>query len=405
MATAEAGVPTRTLADFPTTPGPLLHVLHELQESAPIVWLPEFHGYLFTRRADVTTLLKDRRLDSSIAEQSFTTLSPEQLVQLAPLRRCVSLWMGHTTTDGHRRFQMLLKRYFTPAAMEKMRPNVRLIANELIDKVIDAGTMEVVGDLAIPLPANVIADMLGMPVEDRPMLRVWSESVLKVFTQSGFDDLLVAQEGVGEFQAYLHGLVDGRRGNLGEDLISELLRAEDEGQISTEEIVANCLLILFAGHETTAGVITHGIALLLQNPDQLALLRAQPELGPSAVEEILRCEGTANTIIRDANEPFEHDGHQFEKGDRLFVSLYGANHDPEFIADPDRFDITRPRSVHMAFGTGIFYCLGASLARVETDECLKVFLERLPNARLTGEPVWGMAPPAGHRVEALPITF
>jgi hypothetical protein len=113
MATAEAGVPTRTLADFPTTPEPLLHVLHELQENAPVVWLPEFHGYLFTRRADVTTLLKDRRLDSSIAEQSFTTLSPEQSVQLAPLRRCVSLWMGHTTTDGHRRFQMMLKRYFT----------------------------------------------------------------------------------------------------------------------------------------------------------------------------------------------------------------------------------------------------------------------------------------------------
>ncbi|HEY4454090.1 MAG TPA: cytochrome P450 [Pseudonocardiaceae bacterium] len=398
-------MPTRTLADFPTAPGPLLDVLHELQKDAPVVWLPEFHSYLLTRRADVTALLKDRRLDSSIAEQSFTMLSPEQLVQLAPLRRCVSLWMGHTTTDGHRRFQMLLKRYFTPAAMENMRPNVRQIATDLIDKVIDAGQMEVVQDLAIPLPANVIADMLGMPVEDRPMLRVWSQSVVKVFQQTGFDDLLSAQEGVVEFQTYLQGLVDGRRGNLGEDLISELLRAEDEGQISTEEIVSNCLLILFAGHETTAGVITHGIALLLQNPDQLALLRDKPELGPSAVEEILRCEGTANTIVRDATEPFEHEGHQFEKGDRLFVSLYGANHDAEFIDDPDRFDITRPRTVHVAFGTGIFYCLGASLARVETDECLKVFLERIPNAQLAGEPVWGMSPPAGHRVESLPISW
>jgi hypothetical protein len=405
MATAQVDVPTRTLADFPNEPGPLLQVLHELQDSAPIVWLPEFHGYLFTRRADVTALLRDRRLDSSIAEQSFTVLSSEQRVQLAQLMRCVSLWMGHTTTDGHRRFQMLLKRYFTPAAMEKWRPNVRRITEELIDKVIDAGEMEVIRDLAIPLPANVIADMLGMPVEDRPMLRVWSESVLKVFTQSGFEDLLVAQEGVGEFQRYLDGLVEGRRGNLGDDLISELLRAEGEGQISTEEIVANCLLILFAGHETTAGVITHGLALLLHNPDQLALLREQPELGPSAVEEILRCEGTANTIIRDANEPFEYEGHQFEKGDRFFVSLYSANHDPAFVPDPDRFDITRSRSVHLAFGTGIFYCLGASLARVETDECLKVFLERIPNPRPAGEPVWGAAPPAGHRLEDLRIAY
>jgi cytochrome P450 len=133
----------------------------------------------------VTALLKDRRLDTSIAEQSFTVLPPEQLAALEPLRRCVSLWMGHTTTDGHRRFQMLLKRYFTPAAMEKWRPNVRRIAEDLIDKVIADGRMEVVADLAIPLPANVIADMLGMPVEDRPILRVWSQSVLKVFTQSG----------------------------------------------------------------------------------------------------------------------------------------------------------------------------------------------------------------------------
>ena len=405
MSTAQAGVPTRMLADFPTTRELLLHELADLRENAPLAWLPEINGYLLTRRADVSALLKDRRLDSSIAEQGFTMLSDDQLAALAPLRRCVSLWMGHTTTDGHRRFQMLLKRYFTPAAMEDLRPNVRRIAEELIDKVIDAGTMDVVTDLAVPLPANVIADLLGMPVEDRPMLRVWSESVIKVFTQSGFDDLLSAQEGVAEFQRYLNGLVESRRGNLGDDLISTLLRAEVEGQISTEEIVANCLLILFAGHETTAGVITHGIALLLENPDQLALLRERPELGPAAVEEILRCEGTANTIVRDASEDFEHDGRRFEKGERFYVSLYAANHDPAFIADPDRFDITRDRSVHLAFGTGIFYCLGASLARVETDECLKVFLERIPNAQLAGAPVWGMAPPAGHRIESLPITY
>lgn len=405
MATAQAGVPTRTLADFPTTPGPLLHTLNELQESAPLVWLPEFHGYLVTRRADVTALLKDRRLDPSVAEQSFTALPGELLARLEPLRRCVSLWMGHTTTDGHRRFQLLLKRYFTPAAMEQLRPNARRIAEDLIEKILAEGRMDVVTELAVPLPANVIADLLGMPVEDRPMLRVWSEAVSKLFRQTGFDDLLSAQEGVGEFQHYLDGLVESRRDNLGDDLISMLLRAEDEGQISTEEIVANCLLILFAGHETTAGVITHGIALLLENPDQLALLRDRPELGPAAVEEMLRCEGTANTILRDVAEPLEYEGHQFDKGDRIYVSLYGANHDPSFIADPGRFDITRERSAHLAFGTGLFYCLGASLARVETDECVKVFLEKLPNARLAGEPVWRMAPPAGHRIASLPITF
>lgn len=405
MATAQADVPTRTLADFPTTPGPMLHALKEIRDSSPFVWLPEFHGYLVTRRADVTALLKDRRLDSSIAEQSFTVLPEDQLAQLEPLRRCVSLWMGHTTTDGHRRFQMLLKRYFTPGAMEKWRPAARRIAEELLDKVIAEGRMDVVEDLAIPLPANVIADMLGMPVQDRPMLRVWSKSILKVFTQTGFDDLLSAQEGVGDFQRYLYDLVEQRRANLGDDLISALLRAEDEGQISTEEIVSNCLLILFAGHETTAGVITHGIALLLQNPDQLALLRERPELGPAAIEEVLRCEGTADTIIRDASEPFEYEGYSFDKGDRFYVSLYSANHDPAFIADPDRFDITRDRSVHLAFGTGMFYCLGASLARVESDECIKVFLERVANPQLAAEPVWSVAPPAGHRIESLPITF
>ena len=405
MSTAQAGLPTLTMADLTAEPGSLLPLMNEVRASTPIAWLPEFGGYLLTRRTDVTTLLKDRRLDSSNADQSFTGLDADQLAQLAPLRRCTDLWMGHTTPEGHRRFQMLLKRYFTPAAMEKLRPSIRSITEDLLDAAAESGRLEVVKDLAFPLPADVIADLFGMPVEDRPLLRVWSEPIIAVFTASGFDELLAAQEGIGEFQRYLHDLVERRRANLGDDLISELLRAEEEGQISTEEIVANCVLLLFAGHETTAGVITHGLALLLDNPDQLALLRERPELGPSAVEEMLRCEGTVNTLVRDALEPFEYQGHQFETGDRFYLSVYAANHDPEYIDDPDRFDIARPRNVHVAFGVGMFYCLGASLARVETDECIKVLLERIPNPRWDGEPVWNAVPPLGHRMETLPIAY
>ena len=404
MATAQTSVPTVALADI-TSAAESLPLLHHVRDTAPIAWLPELHGYLFTRRADVVALLKDRRLDSGNPTQSFAGLSQEQLAQLRPLAECITMWMGHTTPEGHLRFQLLLKQYFTPAAMEKLRPRVRQITKELLDAVADAGRMEVVHDLAFPLPANIIAEMFGMPVEDRHLLRVWSGSIGAVFNQSSFEDLLAAQRGIGEFQDYLRVLVERRRGELGEDLISELLRAEGEGRISTEEIVANCVLLLFAGHETTAGVITHGLGLLLDHPDQLALLRDNPELGKSAVEEMLRYDGTVHAVVRTVAEPIEFEGHQFEVGDRFYLSLLAANHDPAHIDDPDRFDIARDRNVHVAFGVGLFYCLGASLARVETSECLRVLLERFPDAHWDGDPEWSLIPPLGHRMERLPMAY
>jgi cytochrome P450 len=404
MPTAQTSVPTLALADI-TSVGEALPMLHHVRDTAPIAWLPELGGYLFTRRADVVALLKDRRLATGNTTKSFATLSQEQVAQLLPLIECITKWMGHTTPDGHLRFQLLLKRYFTPAAMEKLRPRARQITEELLDAVADAGRMEVVQDLAIPLPASIIAEMLGMPVADRHLLRVWSGSISAVFGRSSFEELLDAQRGIGEFQDYLRVLVEQRRSELGEDLISELIRAEAEGQISTEEIVANCVLLLFAGHETTAGVITHGLRLLLDHPDQLALLRDNPELGRSAVEEILRYDGIAHTVVRTVTEPLEVDGHQFEAGEQFYLSLYAANHDPANLDDPDRFDIARQRNVHVAFGAGMFYCLGASLARVETSECLKVVLERFPHVHPDGDPTFSVVQPLGHRTERLPVAY
>jgi cytochrome P450 len=264
--------------------------------------------------------------------------------------------------------------------------------------------MDVVKDLAYPLPANVIAEMLGMPTSVRELLQAWSKDILAIFQAADIIRLRRCQRSVLEMQDYLRALVAERRHQPREDVLSMFVAAEKEGNVTEDEIVANCVLLLFAGHETTAGLIANGLLLLLGNPAQLALLK--PNLTPSAVEEMLRCDGPASLIVRRSTEAVELWGHSFPAGTEFYLSTAAGNRDPEVFVDPDRFDITRTNSRHTAFGMGAFYCLGAALARMESDECLRILLDRFPDvapAYLT--PDWSPVPPLAHRLESLRVTF
>ena len=383
-----------------------MSLLRQIRAESPVSWIPQLGAYLLTRHADIVAALKDRRLDTANLGQGLERLSPAEQEELLPLRRSIQLWMGHTDPTDHVRFQQLLKRYFTPATVNALRPRVREITNDLLDAVAQQGRMDVVKDLAYPLPANVIAEILGMPTSERVQLQLWSADILAVFQLADMDRLRQAQRSVLEMQDYLRGLVEQRRREPREDILTMFVGAERDGVLTEDEIVANCVLLLFAGHETTAGLIANGLLLLFENPDQLALLRSDPELTGSAVEEMLRCDGPAGVIVRVSSEPVEVAGHAFPAGQPFYLAMLAGNRDPDVFEQPERFDITRKPNRHTAFGMGAFYCLGAALARMEADECFRILLARFPGLRPAYQhPDQHPIPPLGHRLITLDVEF
>jgi cytochrome P450 len=380
--------------------------LRRVRAESPLARLPQLGAYLLTRHADVNAALRDKRLDSSNMAQVLQRLTPAEQEELEPVRRSIAMWMGHTVPADHVRFQQLLKRYFTPAMVDRLRPRVREFTHELLDAVAAKGEMDVVRDLAYPLPANVIAELLGMPTGDREQLQAWSRDILPIFGNGDIDQIRRAQHSMLEMHDYLRLIAAERRRAPREDVLSMFMAAEAEDAVTEDEAVANCVLLLFAGHETTANLIANGLVLLFEHPEQLARLRADPALMPSAVEEMLRCDGPAGVIGRVATEPVELAGHTVPAGQHVYLALMAANRDPAVFDDPDAFDITRGRNRHLAFGMGTYYCLGAALARMETDECLRILLERCPDLRPAYRtPDWQPTPPLGHRLGSLHVTF
>lgn len=384
----------------------MVDVLRRVRTETRVGWFPGLGAFVVARYADIVATLRDPRLATANMTRGFDRLSPAEQAELLPVRQSIELWMGHTNDADHVRFQRLLKRYFTPVTVNGLRPRVRAITNELLDAVAPRGRMDMVADLAYPLPANIIAEMLGMPVADRPLLRAWSRDIRAVFQLADADRLRASQRSILEMQDYLRVLVDDRRRQPKDDLLTLLVDAERAGTVTEDEIVANCVLLLFAGHETTAGLIANGLALLFANPAQLAMLRSDPELMPSAVEEMLRCDGPANVISRMSLQPVEIGGHEFPAGQHFWLALSAGNHDPEVFPDPDRFDITRTPNRHTAFGVGAFYCLGSALARVEADECFRILLDRCPDIRPAYETLdLQVIPPFGRQLLTLHVEF
>jgi cytochrome P450 PksS len=286
----------------------------------------------------------------------------------------------------HTRLRALVQRAFSPRTMEGLRPRIQTIADGLIDAVVDRRRMELVADFAFPLPTAVIAELLGIPFEDRDRFRRWTKILLAPTKDREF--LERAQPMVEEFAAYLRALVEARRKAPRDDLISGLLFAEEQQhKLSPTEVWSMVFLLLVAGHETTVHLIASGMFLLLSHPEERRRLNEDPGLVGSAVEEVLRCEGPAElSMIRWPLEDIELFGAHVPAGEGIAAGLLAANRDPEHFPDPDRFDVGRSPNRHIAFGGGIHFCLGAMLARIEAAIAFSTLLRRLPRIELAVSP-------------------
>lgn len=381
------------------------HALYaRMREEEPIARLtgPVFGGelILFTRYDDSAAMLKDARFI-----KDFRTLqTPEELAERNKNpNSALDYHMLNFDPPDHTRLRTLVSKAFTPKMIAGLEPRIQAITDALIADMQQKGEVNLIDDFAFPLPITVIAEMLGIPVEDRVQFRRWTQMVL-----FGLNQEENTAAGMQVLQYFMR-LFEQRRADPQEDLISALLHIEEQGdRLNSQELLSMIFLLLVAGFETTVNLIGNGVYALLQHPDQLALLREKPELIGTAVEEILRFESPVeNTIARFAAEDTEWDGVPIRRGQNVYASLLSANRDPRQFPNPDVFDITRTPNKHIAFGHGIHYCLGAPLARIEGAAGINSLLHAAPNLALAVPPDelhWNEMI-TFHALRALPVTL
>jgi hypothetical protein len=349
-------------------------------------------GWILTRYADVLAVLGDRSFSADERNQRrWPRLRARHLRAGIPdPYESERASMLRLDPPDHTRLRNLVSKAFTPRAVERMRPVVEKYVSELLGRLEGRSGMELVADFAAPLPVSVIAEMLGVPVADRERFRHWSDETVRTLGDHSLDDQRRALAAMEELGAYLETIAEDRRREPREDLISALVRAEEAGDhLSRVELFTTCVLLLVAGNETTTKLIGNSIVALLQNPDQLELLRRDPERIPGALEELLRYDGPVQLTSRMVTEDRDFRGHRLQRGQQLVLVLAAANRDPEQFADPDRLDVTRPDVRHLALGHGLHFCLGAQLARLEGVLALEALVTRFPKLRFAGPIEWG----------------
>jgi len=395
--------------EFLEDPYPLLH---RLREEDPVHWSDSIGGWILSRYDDMLTTFKDTSHYSNEGRlgQAVAYLPAESRAKFRVFEdhyRQKSLL--HSDPPDHTRLRGLITKAFTPRVVEAMRPRMQEIVNELLDAVQQAGRMDVIKDLAIPLPVTVLAEILGVPKADTGLLKGWADDLLAFqgVNKPSEEILARAQEAIVGIRAYLGELLSEKRRHPGEDLLSQLTAAESEGdKLSEPELLNSCITLLVAGHETTTSLIGNGIDALLRHPDQWRLLQNDPSLLPSAIEEILRYESPVARQPRLMKQDAEMGGKHIRQGEMVFQMLNAANRDPAYFTDPDRFDIRREKNRHIAFGLGIHFCVGAPLARTEGHIVFSTMMGRLPGICLVDEkPNWDLQKPNSRMLTTLPVLF
>ena len=359
-----------------------------LRETAPIRRNRWQGSWLLSRYDDVAAVLRDPRFSTD-----RTKLLPFRLMRRASRRHPDFVNMldrNLLMLDGeeHRRVRSLVSKAFTPRRVEALRPRIEAVVDELLDAAATKGEMELVHDLAHPLPVIVIAELLGVPLEDRERFRVWSSEVVEILDViSGRDGLRPSWRGAEGLAGYFRGLLAERRRAPKDDLLSAMIAAEEDGfALDEADLLALCGLLLAAGHETTTNLIGNAVLALLRHPGERKRLQEDPSLIPAAVDEFLRFDSPVQVTDRVITEDLEFRGQRFRKGQLAICLLGAANHDPARFPDPERLDVTRGDRGHLAFGLGPHVCLGAPLARLEAEVALAGLLRHFPNFTGPTEP-------------------
>ena len=374
-----------------------------LREADPVHQSP-LGFWVLTRYEDCVAVLRDQRFGRAGFEGFLESVygSP---VGYERLPRS----MLFQDPPDHTRLRALVSRAFTPRVVEGLRPRIQQVVDEIIDRALDARSMEVIGDLAYPLPVTVISEMLGVPAGDQESIKGWSADIARSLDAIGLqvDPDIVdrgrsARRAIGD---YFRQLLPERRRQPRNDLLSLLIAAEEQGdKLSEGELLSTCILLYIAGHETTVNLIGNGLLALLRHPDQLRRLREEPALAASAVEELLRYDGPVQRTARFTTVDVEIGGRAIDKGAMVVTVIGAANRDPAQFPDPDRLDLGRVDNRHIAFGFGIHFCLGAPLARLEGQVALGALARRLPALALATDTVEWRESQVLRGLKALPVT-
>ena len=385
-------------------------VFAQMREHDPVLLQPgldpETPIWFITKHDDVAAVLLD---DERFVRDPRLALTKEELAadDRPPILEMIDNNMINRDGDDHRRLRRLVTKAFTPRMVEQLRPRIQTIADELIDGVEPRREMDMSAEYAFPLPITVIAELLGVPNVDQDRFKEWSDAIISpVLDQEGVERF---NELMGQFVGYLGAFFAARRAEPADDLVSALLAAHDQQDALTEqEVFGTVVLLIVAGHETTVGLIGNAVVNLLEHSDQLGLLREDAALIPGAIEEILRFEGPVErSLNRWAATDVELGGKTIRKGELVIPILGAADRDPDRFPNPDLFDVRREDVRHLAFGRGSHYCLGAPLARLETQIALETLFRRLPGLRLAvprAQLEW-RATPGFRRVVALPVAW
>ncbi len=379
----------------------------QLRSEDPILWDDLLGRWVLTGYANVLACLRDPRMSAERVGALRSQLPEDVIKELQPMERVFESWMLFLDPTDHTRLRGLVNKAFTPRRVEAMRPHIQQIVDGLLDQVQNTGRMDVIHDLAFPLPSTVIAEMLGVPPEDRDQFRRWSSDIVGI---SGLiidpDRAVRAQKSVLALMDYFREIVAQRRASPRDDLISAMIAADDQGKfLSEKELLATCILLLEAGHETTTNLIGNGLLALLRNPDQLRTLRENPSIVGSAVEELLRYDSPVQLTARIASEDLEIGDKRVSAGDMVVLLLGASNRDPAQFLNPNILDLYRRDNRHLSFGQGIHYCLGAPLARIEGQIAFNTVLRRCPGLELTGEPLEWRQAVSLRGLLALPVRF
>ena len=378
---------------------------HRLRTEDPVHWDPYLHVWVVTRYGDVVRVLRDFSADRTPTPEQLTAMG---LADLNPIAQVMVRQMLFLDAPAHTRIRGLAAQAFTPARVAVLKEHIREITARLLDAVQPAGRMDVIADLAEPLPCIVTAEMLGVPVEDHRTLKDWSRDFAEMLgnfqhNPDRVPKILRAVEGMTD---YFRAAMRDQARRPREGLVSTLMNAEVDGdRLTEEEVIANCIVTMVGGQETTTNLIGNGVLSLLRHEDQLERLRNDPSLLPPAVEELLRYESPSQHTGRLAPADVEMGGRLIRKRQAVIAVMGAANRDPGRFPDPDRLDVARQDNRHVAFGWAAHFCFGAPLARIEGQIALEAVLRRLPGLALDGSPLAWRTNLGLRGLERLPVTF